>query len=75
VGGEPITVQGRRYLPFGVPRLLGPGEIVRTGEYRGYTVFTEPGAATPAAVVYLPVRPNCEYQPYQLEQEVLRVRG
>jgi hypothetical protein len=72
---EPITFMNRRYVRFGVARLLGPGDINRAGEYRGYTVFAEPGAGAPPAVVYLPVRPNCEYQPYRLEQEVQRVRG
>lgn len=74
VQGEAITSGGRRYVKFGVPRVLGVNEVARTGEYQGVLLFAEPGTAAPD-VLYVPVRPGCEFQPYQTEVKVGGVRG
>jgi hypothetical protein len=66
--GEPIRFRGRRFVRYGEPRVLGVPEVARAGEYRGVGVYTEPGDTAPA-FVYLPVRPGCEFQPYQLERK------
>jgi hypothetical protein len=63
---EPIMMRDRRYVIYGLPRALRPGDLVARGTYRGVTVFAEPGDAHPP-VLYLPVRPTCEFQPYQTE--------
>lgn len=75
VNSAEITVTGRRYVKFGLPRVVSPAEVARIGEYEGIGVFGEAGAATTPAVVYLPVRPGCEFQPYQQVEQVRRVRG
>ena len=48
--------------------------VNRVGEFMGVPVFAETGAPARPEVVNLPVRPGCEFQPYQLRQQV-RARG
>jgi hypothetical protein len=75
INNEPITVNGRRYVKYGLPRVLGVNEVVRTADYMGVPVFAEAGATGATEVLYLPVRPGCEFQPYQLDVKVGGVRG
>jgi len=74
IQNEQITVLGRRFVRFGLPRVLGTGEVTRIAGHQGVPVFAEAGAARPE-VVYLPVRPGCEFQPYQTEVKSGAVRG
>lgn len=74
IANEAIPFGGRRYVPFGLPRPVAPGELRRVGDYEGIGVFVEADAVGLPSVLYLPARPDCEYQPYQL-QEGIRVRG
>jgi hypothetical protein len=74
IQNEQITVGGRRFVKFGTPRVLSVNDVVRAGEYQGIPVFAEAGAAR-SEVVYVPVRPGCEFQPYQTETKVGAVRG
>lgn len=74
VQNELITVGGRRFVKFGTPRVLGVNDVVRAGEYQGIPVFAEAGAAR-TEVLYVPVRPGCEFQPYQTDVKVGAVRG
>jgi len=65
---ETVNFLNHRYVIYGLPRALGPLDIEARGEYRGVTVFAEPTASrTVPEVVYLPVRPTCEFQPYETE--------
>jgi hypothetical protein len=77
VAGEAIRFQNRTYNRFGLPRVMTPpqDQLTRVGEHRGVPLFAAPGAATPAQVLYVPIRPTCEFQPYQLEEVTRRVRG
>ncbi|HEU4880757.1 MAG TPA: hypothetical protein VFT45_00890, partial [Longimicrobium sp.] len=74
IQGGPITLDGRRFVKYGLPRVLGVNEVTRTGEYEGVPLFAEPGMARPD-VVYVAVRPGCEFQPYQTEVKAGSVRG
>jgi hypothetical protein len=75
IDNEAITVMDRRYVRYGLPRVLGVNEVSRTAEYQGVPVFAEAGAAGTPEVLYVPVRPGCEFQPYQLEVKAGGVRG
>jgi hypothetical protein len=75
INNEPITVNGRRYVRYGLPRVLGVNEVTRTADYQGVSVFAEAGAQGTPEVLYIPVRPGCEFQPYQLEVKAGGVRG
>jgi hypothetical protein len=74
VQGDQITVDGRRFVKFGLPRVVGVGQVARSGEYQGVPLFAEPGMARPD-VLYVPLRPGCEFQPYQTEVKSGAVRG
>ena len=75
IGNEPVMVGGRRYVKYGLPRVLAVSEVTRVGEVMGVSVFAEAGAMDAPGVIYLPVRPGCEFQPYQLEVKAGAVRG
>jgi hypothetical protein len=75
INNEPITVMGRRYVRYGLPRVLGVNEVARAADYQGVAVFAEAGAQGTPEVLYVPVRPGCEFQPYQLEVKAGGVRG
>jgi hypothetical protein len=75
INNEPITVNGRRYVRYGLPRVLGVTEVSRIVDYQGVSVFAEMGAQGTPEVLYVPVRPGCEFQPYQLEVKAGGVRG
>ncbi len=73
----PITFQDRRYVKFGLPRVVSPDQLTYIGMHEGVTVWGEAGVDEPGdapEVIYIPVRPGCEFQPYQAEEEI-RVRG
>ncbi|HLL84197.1 MAG TPA: hypothetical protein VK420_16155 [Longimicrobium sp.] len=78
VRGEMVVSPGRELAleRYGLTRILGPTEIKRFGEYRGLPLFVEALHEGPIAdVVYLFVRPGCEFQPYQQAYTVGAVRG
>lgn len=75
VDDEPMTINGRRHVKYGVPRLLGVHELTPVGEYRGVPVFVEKGADARADIKYVPVRRGCEFQPYDGHANVGAVRG
>jgi hypothetical protein len=70
---EPVVFAGRRFVKFGLPRVLDAGQVTRAGEFRGVGVFVAPGERID--VVYLPTGAGCEFQPYELEAKVGAVRG
>jgi hypothetical protein len=78
IDGQPISIPGRRYplSKYGLARTLGPTELKRYGEHRGLPLFVEAEDNSEIAdVVYLFVRPGCEFHPYQQEFTPGPVRG
>lgn len=71
---QPISLQNREYLRFGVPRAISPTQLVRAGEYQEVPLFVETGSDEPYPVVYVPLGPGCRFQPYQLREQI-RVKG
>lgn len=66
INSETVVLKTRNYVKYGLPRVLGVNEIVKTDVYKGVGVYTEAGLAGPAEVIYIPVRQGCEFQPYQV---------
>lgn len=61
----PITVGGREYVKYGLPRVLGLEEVEWIDELDGLAVAAEAGNAEPE-VIYVLVQPaECGFQPYQ----------
>jgi hypothetical protein len=76
LNSEPVTFNGHRFVKYGLPRVLSPGEVRNAGTVNGVSVFAERGAAAGHyEVIYLPTRPGCEFQPYQAETKAGSVRG
>jgi hypothetical protein len=61
---EPILFGSMRFLKYGAPRELGPGELTRIGELHGVPIYAEAGASGMHEVIYVAVRDGA-YQPYQ----------
>jgi hypothetical protein len=72
MANEPITYQHHSYIKYGLPRVLNIGDVDRAGAYRGVDVFVERGIAS-TEVLYLPLTPFCEFQPYQRESRAVAV--
>jgi hypothetical protein len=66
INNEPITLQNRRYVKYGLPRQISVGSLEPFSEFQGTRVFFERRAAM-HQVVYVPVSRGCIFQPYQLE--------
>jgi hypothetical protein len=76
INGEPVTFNGRRYVKYGLPRVLGTSDVSSAGTVNNVSAFAEPGAnAQRPEVIYVPTRPGCEFQPYQAETKSGSVRG
>jgi hypothetical protein len=75
VNNEPVMLNNRRYVRFGLARTIAAAELESVGMFRNVPVFAQLGTARPAEVVYLPVRPGCELQPFNYEPAVRGVRG
>jgi hypothetical protein len=65
INNETITLNGKSYVKYGLPRILYTTDVVKAGSYKGVTVFAEPSKAVNPEVIYIPVRLDCEFQPYQ----------
>lgn len=76
VNHEPITFKGRRYVKYGLPRVLGSADVVPAGSYRGVAVFVETGENPDRPdIIYLVVDPRCEFQSYHGAETGGAVRG
>lgn len=65
INNETIESKGNYYVKFGLPRILGVNEIVKSDTYKEVGVYIEAGSLGVAEVIYIPVRQGCEFQPYQ----------
>lgn len=70
INNEEVPYKTAKFIKYGLPRVLGSTEVVRTGEYGGVGIYTEAGVPeNEVAVIYVPVRSGCEFQPYQRKPE------
>ena len=51
------------YIPYAIPRVIAADLLQPVGEYAGVPLFAEAGAGEPE-ILYIPVRPGCEFQQY-----------
>ena len=72
---EPVVFAGHRYIKYGLPRVLSPGDVVLAGNVQGVSAFAEPSAGRPPDVIYLPVDAGCMFQPYEVSEAGAAVRG
>lgn len=70
INNEAVPYKTAKFVKYGLPRVLGSTEVVRTGEYGGVGIYTEAGVPeNEVEVIYIPVRSGCEFQPYQRKAE------
>lgn len=69
INNNAITIRSRKFVKYGLPRILGTTEITRAAEYKGVGVYVEAGLKGVPDVIYIPVRSGCEFQPYQMERQ------
>ncbi len=67
VNNEPIDYDPQNvcYVKYALPRYVAQESLVRLGEWRGVPVFRERTEESPPGVIYVPVYPGCQLQPYQ----------
>ncbi|MCW3835472.1 hypothetical protein ACFQ1E_06960 [Sphingomonas canadensis] len=67
INNDPVTIAGRKFTKYGLPRVLSKGDVVPFKSYQGGHFYAEPGTPQPE-VIYLLVRlADCEFQPYAVE--------
>jgi hypothetical protein len=71
---ENFSYNGRPYWAVGLPRAMRPGELVVRGKSRGLMVFVTPGTPRRVNMLYLAVRPTCEFQQYETESGPIELR-
>jgi hypothetical protein len=72
--GEPITIGRDTFLPYGRPFVLAPDdEVAIAGEFRGTALFVRKTARGRPELL-LPLAPRCVVQPYQLMEDVRKIR-
>jgi hypothetical protein len=67
INNEPFRFNDRGFGKYGLPRILRFGTLKRVGFHQGVPVFAPLDGDDDPLVLYLPVRPGCEFQPYQTE--------
>ncbi len=65
INNDPVVLNGHNYVKYGLPRILGVFEIEKSVAYKGLGIYREAGTTGLAEIIYIPVRPGCEFQPYQ----------
>jgi hypothetical protein len=65
LGHQPILFEGFRYFQYGPSRTLAPGDVTRIASLDGVGLYAETGQAGLVDMLYVPVRPGFEFQPYQ----------
>lgn len=63
---ETIVFRSRRYVKYGLPRFLGTTDVTAVGSVGPVTVFAESPDRPVLEVIYIPVQPGCEFQPYEI---------
>lgn len=74
IDNEPFRFNDRGFVKYGLPLVVELGKLKRVGRYRGVGLYTEVEEGDDPLVLYVPVRPGCEFQRYQTEP-IGRVRG
>ncbi|HEY6814281.1 MAG TPA: hypothetical protein VI168_01960 [Croceibacterium sp.] len=67
INAEPLTFEKKSYVKYGLPRVLGPGEVELVGSWRGGFLYAETGYAGREVLYLLTNLAGCEFQPYQVD--------
>jgi hypothetical protein len=67
IDSETVEVGGSRFAKYGLPRVLGPGEVEYVATARGGLFYGEAGVGKREVLYLLTVPAGCEFQPYAIE--------
>jgi hypothetical protein len=69
--GDPIALDGSRYMQTGGERRIGVDLLRRAGEFEGILMFAGVDDPPPADALYVPTAPGCIFQAY-VREDLLR---
>lgn len=64
INNESVVIGSVKYVKYGLPRILLAIEVTKAGVYKEVPYFKEAGFSGIPEVIYVPVVPGCEFQPY-----------
>jgi hypothetical protein len=70
--GDPLTLQGNRFMRSSGERRVEPVLLRRVGEYMGILLFAGATDDPPPDALYVPTAPGCIFQPYVREDLIRR---
>ena len=71
---DSLRYNNQTWVKYGLPRIAQPSEMSRIGDVQGTSLFAAAGRAAPYDVIFVPTRPGCEFQGYQM-RAAIRPRG
>ena len=67
INNEPIELDGRKYVKYGLPRVLSRGDVGMLRSYKGAVLYYDIAGKQNEVLYVLTDLAGCEFQPYQLE--------
>jgi hypothetical protein len=67
INNEPVTVNGSSYVKYGLPRVLGFGEVELVGSSGGGFFYAETNSDSREVLYLLTNLSGCEFQPYEIQ--------
>ncbi len=64
IKNEPIQLNGKKYVKYGLPTVHKATEIKAAGNYKKTSVYVDTGFEGVPDVLYIPIRKGCEFQSY-----------
>ncbi len=68
IGNDPITIEKKTYVKYGLPRVLRKGDVALLTSYKGAAVYAEAGNPQREVLYVLTNLAGCEFQPYQIRE-------
>lgn len=65
INNDSLKIEGSAYVKYGLPRILATNEVRKYTSYKGVGVYIDAAEKNLTDVIYIPVRGQCEFQPYQ----------
>ena len=64
INNDAVTFRGKKYMKYGLPRVLYAGEVELVGPYKGGYFYAEKGVKDYEILYLLTRLDGCEFQPY-----------
>lgn len=75
---QAVQYRGHRFQMYALPVIRLPAEVKRLGEFKGIALYAEAASASDVenpGIIYAPLSPGCQYQPYYFFDETGPVRS